>query len=84
MMCVGSTHHYTLPSSCTDSAWMVYILPEGVGMRCGIIGINVLALKSRIPGKQVGTLNIYNPADPTTPLLSWDRDKMRRAGKSGQ
>ncbi len=67
-----------------DSAWIVYILPEEVGGRCGIIGTNVLALKSGIPGKQVGTLNIYNPADPTTPLLSWDRDKMRRTGKTGK
>lgn len=68
----------------TDSVWPVYILPDEVGGRCGIIGTNVLALKSGVQGRQVGTLNIYNPADPTTPLVSWDRDKMRRTGKTGE
>ena len=64
--------------------WPVYILPEEVGQRCSIIGLNVLALRSGVPGKEVGTLNIYNPVDPATPLVSWDRDKMRRTGKTGK
>lgn len=73
----------TITHSSLGSAWLVYILPNEVGAKCSIIGINVLALKSGIPGKQVGTLNIYNPADPSRPVLTWDRDKTRRTGKTG-
>ena len=31
----------------------------------------------------IGHLDIYNPGDTTSPLISWDRDKMRRTGKTG-
>jgi len=42
----------------------------------------VVALRSG--GKDIiGHLDIYNPGDPSTPLISWDRDKMRRTGKTG-
>ena len=69
-------------SSLLDSVWPVYILPEEVGSRCSIIGTNVIALRSG--GKDIiGHLDIYNPGDPSTPLISWDRDKMRRTGKTG-
>ena len=63
-----------------DSIWPVYILPEEVGMRCHIIGINFIALKSGVQG---GSIDIYNGADPSTPLISWERDKIRRTGKTG-
>ena len=63
-----------------DSVWAVYILPEEVGSRCTIIGMNVLALRSGIPNK---TVSIFSPTDPSNPVLSWDRDKMRRTGKTG-
>ena len=66
-----------------DSVWAVYILPEEVGSRCTIIGMNVLALQSGVPNKTVGRLSIFSPADPSNPVLSWDRDKMRRTGKTG-
>lgn len=66
-----------------DSVWPVYILPEEVGSRCSIIGTNVITLKSGVQDVSIGRLDIYNPADPSTPLVSWDRDKMRRTGKTG-
>ena len=52
-------------------------------MKCHIIGINVIALKSGVKDISIGHLEIYNAGDPTTPLISWDRDKMRRTGKTG-
>ena len=70
------------PFPLLDSVWPVYILPEEVGSRCSIIGTNVVALKSGGKGT-IGHLDIYNPGDPSTPLISWDRDKMRRTGKTG-
>ena len=66
-----------------DSVWAVYILPEEVGTRCTIIGMNVLTLRSGVPNRTVGKLSIINPADPSNPLVSWERDKMRRTGKTG-
>ena len=66
-----------------DSVWTVYILPEEVGSRCSIIGINVVALKSGKKDVSIGRLDIYNLGDPSTPVISWDRDKMRRTGKTG-
>lgn len=70
------------PLSLLDSVWPVYILPEEVGSRLSIIGTNVVALRSGGNGI-IGHLDIYNPGDPSTPLISWDRDKMRRTGKTG-
>ena len=52
-------------------------------MQCHIIGINVIALKSDVKDIPFGHLQIYNAADPSTPLISWDRDKIRRTGKTG-
>ena len=52
-------------------------------MKCSIIGTNVIALKSGVQGVSIGHLDIYQAADPSTPLISWDRDKMRRTGKTG-
>ena len=83
--CSLSTYPYlslSLSLSLLDSVWPVYILPEEVGSRLSIIGTNVVALKSGGNGK-IGHLDIYNPGDPSTPLISWDRDKMRRTGKTG-
>lgn len=65
-----------------DSVWPVYILPEEVGSKLGIIGVNVVALTSGVPNQSVGRLDIVNPADPANPLVSWDQDKMRRTGKT--
>ena len=45
--------------------------------------MNVLALQSGVPNKTVGQLSIFSPTDPSNPVLSWDRDKMRRTGKTG-
>ena len=73
---------YNWQSSLSDSVWAVYILPEEVGSRCHIIGTMVLALRSGVPNKQVGRLDIYNPIDPANPMVSWDQDKMRRTGKT--
>lgn len=72
----------SLSLSLLDSVWPVYILPEEVGSRLSIIGTNVVALRSGGNGI-IGHLDIYNPGDPSTPLISWDRDKMRRTGKTG-
>lgn len=73
----------SLTVSSLDSVWAVYILPEEVGSRCTIIGMNILALQSGVPNKTVGRLSIFSPADTSNPVLSWDRDKMRRTGKTG-
>ena len=67
-----------------DSVWPVYILPEEVGSKCSIIGANIIALKSGVPGGSIGKLDIFSPVHTTKPLVSWDRDKMRRTGKTGQ
>jgi len=45
--------------------------------------MNVLTLRSGVPNRTVGKLSIINPADPSNPLVSWERDKMRRTGKTG-
>ena len=45
--------------------------------------MNVVALKSGVPRKSVGRLDIINPADPHHPIMSWDQDKMRKTGKTG-
>lgn len=65
-----------------DSVWAVYILPEEVGSRVHVLGTHILALKSRISENQPGQLDIISPADPT-PIVTWDRDKMRRTGCLG-
>ena len=66
-----------------DSAWAVYIMPEEVGSRCNMIGIHILLLKDGVPHRSVGKLEIVNLADPDKPIVTWDRDKMRRTGKTG-
>ena len=69
--------------SSKDSAWAVYILPDDVGTTCQIIGLNVVVLKGGRGNKPVRQLQICNPVDPQNPTVSWDRDKMRRTGKTG-
>lgn len=66
-----------------DSVWPVYILPEEVGQKCGIIGQHVLALRSGKPNISMGQLDLISPTDYRTPVVTWDRDKMRRTGKTG-
>ncbi len=61
----------------------MYILPEEVGSRINALGIHVVALKSRSPQNQTGQLDIINLADRHTPVVTWDRDKMRRTGCLG-
>ena len=70
---------YILILSHLDSVWAVYILPEEVGSRCSVIGLNVIALRSGVEE----TICIFNPLDSTTAALTWDRDKIRRTGKMG-
>lgn len=65
----------------SDSVWAVYILPEEVGSRVHLLGINILSLKSGTEGHP-GQLEIISPVDPT-PIVTWDRDKMRRTGCLG-
>lgn len=77
-MCTNDDHDLHL---LIDSVWMVYILPEDVGSRCHFIGTHVLVLRSG--RRTVGRLDIISPADPSNPIISWDRDKMRRTGKTG-
>ena len=69
----------SLPPS--DSAWPVFIFPEEVGTRCTIAGVNVLTIQSGVPGRSVGKLSIFNPADPSIPLVSWEVQNMKRHGK---
>ena len=71
-----------LPPSPLDSVWPVYILPEEVGARVHAIGVNVIALRSRRSDSQPGQLDIISPTDPA-PIVTWDRDKMRRTGCLG-
>ena len=70
------------PSPPTDSAWAVYIMPEEVGSRCHMIGIHILLLKSG-DERSVGRLEIVSPTDTGKLVVAWDRDKMRRTGKTG-
>ena len=58
-------------------------MPEEVGSRCNMIGIHILLLRGGIPNQTVGQLQIVNPVDPSKPVVIWDRDKMRRTGKTG-
>lgn len=67
-----------------DSAWAVYILPEEVGSKISIIGMQILTLKW--PAKsdtQPGHLSIFSFANPHSPITTWDRDKIRRSGNFG-
>lgn len=66
-----------------DSAWAVYIMPEEVGTRCHMIGIHILLLRGGVPHQSVGRLEILSPTDAGKPVVVWDRDKMRRTGKTG-
>ncbi|XP_019856449.1 PREDICTED: insulin receptor substrate 1-like isoform X2 [Amphimedon queenslandica] len=65
-----------------DSVWAVYILPEEVGSRVHVLGLHILTLKSRVSETQPGQLSIISAADHT-PIVTWDRDKMRRTGCLG-
>ena len=59
-------------------------MPEEVGSRCGMIGIHILLLKAGVPQQSVGRLEIVSPTNPSRPVIvAWDRDKMRRTGKTG-
>ena len=42
-----------------------------------------MILKNGVPNHSMGRLEIVHPGDPHSPIVSWDRDKMRRAGKTG-
>jgi len=63
--------------------WPVYILPEEVGSKLGILGLHVLSLRSGVPNISMGQLDIISLSDPRNPVVTWDRDKMRRIGKTG-
>ena len=65
-----------------DSVWPVYIPSEDVGNRVHTLGVNLIALRSRKSDTQPGQLDIISPTDPT-PIVTWDRDKMRRTGCLG-
>ena len=65
-----------------DSVWPVYILSEEVGTQVNAIGVNIVALRSHKSDTQPGQLDIISPTDPT-PIVTWDRDKMRRTGCFG-
>jgi hypothetical protein len=66
-----------------DSAWAVYIMPEEVGSRCNMLGVHILLLRGGILNQSVGQLQIVSPSDAGKPIVAWDRDKMRRTGKTG-
>ena len=66
-----------------DSVWGVYILPEEVGLRLMLLGFHIVALRSIQKGVHPGQLDIINPMDPSTPIVTWDRDKIRRTGCLG-
>lgn len=66
----------------SDSVWAVYILSEEVGTRVHALGVNIIALRSRKSDTQPGQLDIISPTNPT-PIVTWDRDKMRRTGCLG-
>lgn len=72
-----------LSLSLSDSVWPVYILPEEVGSKKGMIGLHILVLRSGIPNYTMGQLDILSPTDLSQPVVTWDRDKMRRTGKTG-
>lgn len=48
-----------------------------------MIGTHILLLKGGIPHQTVGRLEIISPSDMGAPIVTWDRDKMRRTGKTG-
>ena len=73
----------SLPLTHSDSAWAIYIMPEEVGLRCHSIGIHILLLKSSVHYKSVGRLEIISPSNTGEPVVAWDRDKIRRTGKTG-
>ena len=75
--------HFFLSLFSPGSVWPVYILPEEVGSKRGILGLHILALRSGIPNVSMGQLDIISPTDPSHPVVTWDRDKMRRTGKTG-
>lgn len=81
------THHLQFHTSLflaiSDSVWAVYILPEEVGSRVNALGVHVVALRSRGTDNQPGQLDIISLVDPSTPIVTWDRDKMRRTGCLG-
>lgn len=58
-------------------------MPEDVSLRCNMIGTHILLLKGGVPHQTVGRLEIISPSDTGTPIVTWDRDKMRRTGKTG-
>ena len=66
-----------------ESVWPVYIFPEEVGSKCDIKGLGIFALHSTIPNLSEGQLDIFNPSGHVTPLITWGRDKIRRAGRLG-
>ena len=88
----GFKHHYIIEYikhqiyvffSVLDSVWPVYILPEEVGSRVHVLGHHIISLRSIKSENQPGQLDIISPADPTSPIITWDRDKMRRTGCLG-
>ena len=80
---LNSFIYNSIPFFTTDSVWPVYILPEEVGSKSGILGLHILALRSGVPNVSMGQLEIISPSDHTHPVVTWDRDKMRRTGKTG-
>lgn len=69
-----------------DSVWAVYILPEEVGTRIHALGVHIIALRSKSTkgsNPHPGQLDIISPTDPTSPVVTWERDKMRRTGCLG-
>lgn len=58
-------------------------MSEEVGSRCNMIGIHILLLRGGVPQQSVGRLEIVAPTNAGKPVIAWDRDKMRRTGKTG-
>ena len=52
-------------------------------MGLNMIGLHSLVLRGGVPNQTVGTLEIISPADMNNPIVSWERDKLRRTGKTG-
>ena len=48
-----------------------------------MLGVHILLLRGGIPNQSVGQLQIVSPSDAGKPIVAWDRDKMRRTGKTG-
>ena len=48
-----------------------------------MIGVHILLLRGGVPNHSVGKLLIVSPVDASKPIVAWDRDKMRRTGKTG-